>query len=76
MKEITLSFTPDELRELAKQLYLGSYFLTTCDYDNQAMADDIMTRVCATGFAEAPETGGLQAWKVHRDGIHYQHGSG
>jgi hypothetical protein len=57
MKEITLSFTPDELRELAKQLYLAGYFLITCDYDNQAMVDDIVTRVCGTGFVEAPETG-------------------
>lgn len=24
------------------------------------MVDDIMTRVCATGFAEAPETGGFR----------------
>jgi len=60
MKEITLTFTPDELRELAKQLYLGGWFLTTCEYDNQQMVDDIMTRVCATGLAEAPETGGFR----------------
>jgi len=60
MKEITLSFTPDELRELAKQLHLAGYFLITCDYDNQAMVDNIMTRICATGFAEAPETGGFE----------------
>jgi hypothetical protein len=60
MKEITLSFTPDELRELAKQLYLAGYFLLSIDYDNQAMVDDINTRVCATGFAEAPETGAFR----------------
>lgn len=60
MKEITLSFTPDELRELAKQLYLGGYFLIGCEYDNQQMVDDIMNRVCATGLVEAPETGGFR----------------
>lgn len=57
MKEITLSFTPEELRELAKQLYLGSYFITCVDYDNEAMVRDILNKVCATGFKEAPETG-------------------
>ncbi len=60
MKEITLTFTPDELRELAKQLYLGSFFLISCDYDNQKMADEIMNRVCAVGFHDAPETGGFR----------------
>jgi len=60
MKEITLSFSPDELRELAKQLHLARYFLITCDYDNESMVDDIMTRVCATGFAEAFETDGFR----------------
>lgn len=60
MKEITLSFTPDELRELAKQLYLGSYFLIGTDYDNQAMADEIMTRVCTTGYRETGETGSFR----------------
>ena len=60
MKEITLSFTPAELRELAKQLYMASYFLTSNDYENQKMVDDIMTRVCATGFMEAQETGGFR----------------
>jgi hypothetical protein len=59
MKEITLLFTQDELRELAKQLYLARSFFISCDYDNQYMVDDIMNRVCATGFAEAPETGGF-----------------
>ena len=59
MKEITISFTPDELRELAKQLYLGGYFLITCDYENEAMVDEIFNRVCATGMAHASETGGF-----------------
>ncbi|MEO6356382.1 MAG: hypothetical protein ABIU77_06570 [Ferruginibacter sp.] len=45
MKEITLSFTPEELRELAKQLYLGSYFTLCVDYDNDAMAKDIFNRI-------------------------------
>jgi hypothetical protein len=60
MKEITLSFTPEELRELAKQLYLGSYFTSCVDYDNDAVAKDIFNRVCATGFKEAPETGAFR----------------
>lgn len=60
MQQITLSFTPDELRELAKQLYLGRFFLTTCDYDNREMANDIFNRVCEAGYEQAPETGGFR----------------
>lgn len=60
MKEITLSFSPDELRELAKQLYMAGYFLIYYDYENQKMVDDIMTRICATGYMEAPETEGFR----------------
>lgn len=61
MKEITLTFTPDELRELAKQLYLASTFLIDCGgYENQEMVDEIMNRVCEAGFHEAPETGGFR----------------
>jgi hypothetical protein len=60
MKEIAISFTPDELRELAKQLYLGGFFLLTCDYENKAMVKEIFNRVCATGMSHAPETGGFR----------------
>ena len=56
MEKITLSFTPDELCELAKQLYLGGYFLITHDYENKDMVDDINNRVCAAGFKYARET--------------------
>ncbi len=56
MKEITIQFSTDELRELAKQLSLARNFLSTHDYDNMEMADKIMNLVCATGMAEAPET--------------------
>ena len=60
MKEITVTFTPDELRELAKQLYLASFFLINHDYENQKVIDEIMNRVCAIGFHDAPETGGFR----------------
>ena len=56
MKEITIQFSPDELVELAKQLSLARYFLINCDYDNAEMVDELMTRICATGMTEAPET--------------------
>lgn len=57
MKEITISFTADELVELAKQLYMASYLTNDFPYDNQKMADEIFGRVCATGFLEVPERG-------------------
>jgi hypothetical protein len=60
MKEFTITFSADELKELAKQLYLASYFTDRFPYDNQKMADEIFTRVCAIGFLEAPE---LEAFK-------------
>ena len=55
MQEITISFTPDELIELGKQLYLGSAFTIGFPYDNQKMADEISNKVCAVGFLEMPE---------------------
>ena len=55
MKDITISFTPDELRELAKQLYLASFLIIGFPYDNEEMAREIFNRVCATGYGEAPE---------------------
>ena len=61
MKEITLTFSAEELRELAKQLYLASTFLIYCDgYNNQEMADNIINRVCEAGFKHAPETGAFR----------------
>jgi len=59
LKNIDISFTPDELRELAKQLYLGSFFTSIIDYENKAMAKDIMLNICSAGFKEAFETGGF-----------------
>ncbi len=57
MKEIAITFSPDELKELAKQLNLARYFsVCSGEYDNCAMADEIMNRVCAAGMAHAPET--------------------
>ena len=57
MKEITLTFSADELVELARQLYLAGYFLNgVSDYVNTEMVDEIMNRVCATGMAQVPET--------------------
>lgn len=56
MKEITIQFSADELVELAKQLSLARYFSVNGNYDNVEMVDNLMTRICATGMAEAPET--------------------
>jgi len=53
MKEIAIHFSPDELRELAKQLYMASFFMLACQYDNEPMVNEIMNKVCATGMAEA-----------------------
>ena len=55
MKEITISFTADELKELARQLYLASYLTIGFPYDNEEMSREIYNRVCAVGFLEAPE---------------------
>ncbi len=60
MKDITISFTADELRELAKQLYLASFLMIGFPYDNEEMVREIFNRVCATGFVEAPELGAFR----------------
>jgi len=70
MKEITISFSTDELIELAKQLYMASYLTIGFPYDNQEMMDEIFNKVCATGFLEAPESeafrhGGLMETDFH-----------
>lgn len=57
MKEITITFSTEELRELAKQLYLASFMMVGFPYDNKKMASELLNRVCATGFLEAPELG-------------------
>ena len=56
MKQVTIQFSADELRELAKQLSLARCFLINCDYDNEEMVHTIMSRVCAIGMAETPES--------------------
>lgn len=55
-KEIAIHFSVDELIELAKQLSLARYFLINCEYDNEKMVDEVMSRICAIGMVEAPET--------------------
>ena len=70
MKEITISFSTDELIELAKQLYMASYLTIDFPYDNQEMMDGIFNKVCATGFLEEPESeafrhGGLMETAFH-----------
>jgi hypothetical protein len=56
MQQVTIQFSADELRELAKQLSLARCFLINCEYDNAEMADTILSRVCAIGMAETPES--------------------
>lgn len=60
MKEITISFSPDELIELAKQLYMASFLTIGFPYDNQEMSEEIFNRVCAVGFLELPERGAFR----------------
>lgn len=60
MKEISISFSADELRELAKQLYMASYLTIGFPYDNEAMSTEIYNRVCAAGFLEAPGLGAFR----------------
>lgn len=57
MNRITLTFTTHQLRELAKQLYLGSIITSVVNYKNENLAMTIMNKVCRAGFLEAPETG-------------------
>lgn len=56
MKEIAISFSTEELIELAKQLYMASNMTIGFPYDNQEMADEIFNKVCESGFLEAPES--------------------
>ena len=60
MKEITITFTSEELTELARQLYMASYVITGFPYHKEKLARKIMNKVCAAGFAEAPETGAFR----------------
>lgn len=73
MKDITISFTPDELRELAKQLYLASFLIIGFPYDNEEMVREIFNRVCATGFAEAPELGAFRYGGMTETVFHISH---
>jgi len=58
MNRIVLSFTKEEIRELAKQLYLGSYItVATPDYENEDLSMQIMNKVCKAGYYETPEAG-------------------
>ena len=50
MKEITISFTADELRELAKQLYLGSFLTIGFPYDNEKMTGMSLTGYVLQGI--------------------------
>jgi hypothetical protein len=60
MEEITLSFTPEELKELAKQLHLGAHIYMCPDgYKNEVMAEELMLRICKAGYYMAPETDGF-----------------
>lgn len=61
MEQITLDFSPEELIELARQMYLASYFMITYDdYENEELAKEIYTKICATGFKQLPESGAFE----------------
>lgn len=70
MEKITLSFTPEELRELAKQLYIAG-FVTGVEYDEMEFADSIYNYVCEEGFKNAPET---EAFRKNREDDYTEYG--
>jgi hypothetical protein len=61
MKQVTISFTVKEYKELAKLVYLGSHFLWGADdYKNTEVAEKILLEICTVGYEEVPECGAFQ----------------
>jgi hypothetical protein len=54
MKEVTLTFTAEELLELAKQLTIARCIVNE-DYKTQDLAESLRLKICATGFKEFNE---------------------
>jgi hypothetical protein len=57
MDEITITFSAEELIEVAKAIYLATNILTQNDYENKELLHEIDGRICKAGFHLAPETG-------------------
>ena len=58
MKQITLSFTPEEYTELAKLLYLGAHFTWGADdYANSKLVNELLLKICTNGYVQLPESG-------------------
>lgn len=56
MKEVTLSFTPEEYRELAKLVTLGSWFIMGADDYPDELMEDIKLKICTHGYAQLPDS--------------------
>jgi hypothetical protein len=58
MKEVTLSFTEEELLELARQLYMAGFFMIYYDdYPFEKLARALELKICSAGFGEFNEKG-------------------
>jgi hypothetical protein len=58
MKQITLSFAPEEYRELAKLMALGTGMtMGADDYPNRELADEVNLKICTNGYVQVPESG-------------------
>lgn len=55
MKEITITFTEEELVEMAKQLSMGCYMTIGFPYDNEQLVRDILNKICEIGYHQLPE---------------------
>lgn len=61
MKQVTVSFTPEEYVELAKLLQAGLYFIWDADdYPNEELAEELMTKICTNGYVQLPESGAFE----------------
>ena len=71
MKEITLSFTPEEYRELAKLVTLGSWFIMGADDYPVELMEEVKLKICTHGYVQLPGsdafTRGGEEGEVFRD---------
>ncbi len=61
MKQITLSFTAEEYRELAKLVSLGSNTICSADdYPGTELVKGLLLKICIHGYVQVPECGAFQ----------------
>jgi len=66
MKEITLSFTPEEYRELAKLVTLGSWFIMGADDYPAELMEEVTLKIYTNGYVQLP---GSDAFAMGGGGI-------